>query len=200
MMKRIIKTAAILCAVLAAFLCCAGAAGEERTLVGSGSLDENLSWELDSSGLLTISGKGEMSWKQEAPWGDYRQNIRSVVIGEGVTTIGANAFAWANSLRSLSLPSTLCSIGSCAFNGCNLESVSCPSLVDWLEIRFEDGAAHPLAWSTTLDLGGDSLENLVIPASITSINPYAFVNCGDVIRSISFPDTLVSIGENAFAG
>ena len=60
-----------------------------------GSCGETVNWKLDNSGVLTISGKGEMknyTYKSEMPWYKYREQIQSVVVEDGVTTIGDYAF------------------------------------------------------------------------------------------------------------
>lgn len=55
-----------------------------------GTCGENLTWTLDDDGLLTISGTGDMSdYMFRGPW-NYAP--KAVVIEEGVTSIGKNAF------------------------------------------------------------------------------------------------------------
>lgn len=89
--------------------------------IGSGDFgtDSSLHWVLDDSGTLTIIGTGDMPDFQidSAPWSNHTP-IRKVVIEEGVTSIGANAFYNCQSLAEAELPESLTSIGSYAFRLC----------------------------------------------------------------------------------
>ena len=84
---------------------------EEITVVDSGSCGEDMTWTLTSDGLLTISGTGEMEYEDGArrpPWMYlYGDQITSIVVEEGVVTVGPVAFAHLLNLVSVSLPSTL---------------------------------------------------------------------------------------------
>ena len=88
--------------------------------LGSGKCGENLSWTLDKSGTLTISGAGAMyDWDfQTSPWHKDRDYIQSVVINDGVTTIGDWAFHDCASLTEASIPESIISIGDSAFYCC----------------------------------------------------------------------------------
>ncbi len=84
-------------------------------------------------GTLTIEGKGAMSdfkykpkelkhridVRSDAPWGKYHDEIKSVVIKEGVTSIGEYAFYYCDNLVSVTIPNSVTSIGSCAFWNCH---------------------------------------------------------------------------------
>lgn len=87
----------------------------------SGVCGDGLVWELTGSGMLVISGEGEMYDYEdgEAPWYEYLQEIRSVELGEGVTSVGANAFCNSVSLEDVTIPYTLETIGANAFSYCN---------------------------------------------------------------------------------
>ena len=92
-----------------------------------------VSWSLDDNGTFTVSGKGEMadySLSNPSPWDSYGSSIKSVVIGEGVTTVGAYAFAYCDAIESVTLPSTLTAIKQGAFFYCSgLEEVTIPAAV-----------------------------------------------------------------------
>lgn len=86
MMKRMIAAAAA-----AAMLCASVTVVASET--ESGSCGDNLTWTLDESGLLTVSGTGTMdnyTFIDPAPWAD--SDVRDVVIEEGVTSVGTYAF------------------------------------------------------------------------------------------------------------
>lgn len=88
--------------------------------VATGTCGDALTWTLDSDGLLTITGTGSMG--TDAPWYDYRSQITSVVIGEGVTDICDYAFARMD-VSSVTIPSTVTTIGAGAFYGTGLTAV-----------------------------------------------------------------------------
>ena len=81
----------------------------------------NLRWYLSSDGRLTISGKGSMpdySSSTRAPWYQYNARINELVIGEGVTNVGAYAFQSMTQIASVTLSSTVTKIGVSAFAVC----------------------------------------------------------------------------------
>ena len=85
-----------------------------------GSYRDNVVYKLDADGTLTLTGSGvigEFAWDgRYQPWKDFRDQIKKVVIGEGITTIGSGAFAYCKKIESVKLPtSSLTSIGGNAF-------------------------------------------------------------------------------------
>ena len=101
--------------------------------IASGTCGDNLTWELTADSVLTISGTGTMnnsSSSSRAPWYDYRSSIKSVVIEEGITSIGNYAFNACSGLASVTIPNSVTSIGNYAFNDCSgLTSVTIPNTV-----------------------------------------------------------------------
>ena len=89
-------------------------------IVKSGTCGENLTWTLDSQGVLTISGTGKMEdySSNGGPWYSSSDSIKSVVIKKGVTTIGKYAFIYCASLENITIPEGVTSIESNAFNSC----------------------------------------------------------------------------------
>ena len=165
---------------LAAGIVDSGTCGAE----GDGS---NLTWTLDSDGVLTISGSGDMHGydygSSGAPWDDSR--VKSAVIAEGVTSIGSYAFDDCKSLTSVTIPDSVTSIGERAFQGCeSLTSVTIPDSVTII-----GGEAF---------FGCTSLTSVTIPDSVTSIDQYAFYKC-EFLTSVTIPGSVTSIGVGAFA-
>ena len=146
---------------LAADVVASGTCGAE----GNGS---NLTWTLDSEGVLTISGSGDMynygSSDFSAPWDGSRSRVKSVVIADGVTSIGEYAFYYCKSLTSMTIPDSVTSISSSTFASCtSLTSVTIPNSVTSIgEYAFYDCK---------------SLTSVTIPGSVTSIGLYAFASC-----------------------
>ena len=97
-----------------------------------GAKGSNLTWTLDSEGVLTISGSGDMHGygSSDAPWYGSRSRVKSAVIAEGVTSIGESAFENCRSLTSVTIPNSVTSIGWSAFFYCkSLTSVTIPDSV-----------------------------------------------------------------------
>ena len=165
---------------LAADVVASGTCGAE----GDGS---NLTWTLDSEGLLTISGTGAMKGYSDvyyncAPW-KYRE-IKKVVIDNGVTSIGAYAFYNCDYLASVIIPNSVTSIGNGTFYDCTfLASVTIPNSVT----SIGDDAFRACR----------SLASVTIPDSVTSIGERAFYDCTS-LTSVTIPDSVTSIGERAF--
>jgi hypothetical protein len=113
------------------------------------------------------------------------QNLTSVIIPEGITTIGYNAFGEfdgvINRIHSVTLPSTLKDIGSWAFGNNALTSISLP---DGLE---SVGAG---AFSR------NQLTELTIPGSLETIEASSFSY--NYLQALSIPESVTSIGDSAF--
>ena len=94
---------------------------------GSEGDGTNLTWTLDNAGTLTISGTGAMAdytSASDAPWYSVSASIQSVVVEEGVTSIGAGAFSsgnfgdYAGTLMYVTIPKSVAQIGERAFGLC----------------------------------------------------------------------------------
>ena len=150
----------------------------------SGMCGENLTWTLDSDGLLTISGTGQMTDYGEgndSPWlcNNHIKEIKKIIIEKGVTNLGACAFLACSNLTSVAIPDTVTSIGVQAFDGCGLTSITIPDSVTSI------GAA---AFSFC-----EALTSITIPNSVTSIGEEAFGDCSS-LESIVIPASVTEIG------
>ena len=94
----------------------------------SGTCGPNLKWHLTDDGVLTITGKGEMyDFSYSGPWG--YPNLTKIIIGDGVTTIGKNAFNGCSSLY-VTIGNSVTTIGELAFHDCrSLTYVTIPNSV-----------------------------------------------------------------------
>ena len=106
----------------------------------SGKCGDNLTWSLDTdTGVLTISGTGDMySWRSYSfvPWVSNCSSIKTVVIGDSVTSIGDLAFCNFTSLTSVTIPDSVTSIGNDAFRGCTgLTSITIPDSVTSIGVQ-----------------------------------------------------------------
>ncbi len=162
----------------------------DKCLLASGTCGaqgDNLTWELSCDSVLTISGTGAMTdYSSSAPWYSSRSSITSVIISDGVTSIGDYAFRYCSSLTSVTIGNSVTSIGDYAFYGCSsLTSVTIPNSVTSIgEWAFNDCS---------------SLTSVTIPNSVTSIGNYAFSGCSG-LTSVTIGNSVTSIGEQAFYG
>ena len=170
----------------------------------SGTCGDNLTWTLDDDGTLAISGTGVIEYR--AFYG--MTEIKSVIIGKGVTNIGNQAFCDCSSLTSITIPDSVTSIGEHAFSDCSsLTSVTIPDSVTSI-------GRHAFAWcysltsvtisDSVISIGWGvfyackSLTSITIPDSVTSIGEIAFACC-DSLTSIIIPDSVTSVDYNAFS-
>lgn len=131
--------------------------------------------------------------------------FHEIVIPEGVTDIGQNAFSLSRSLRSVTLPSTLKKIGDFAFAQTGLEEITIPEGIT--EIRKSTFNSCSLLTSVTLPstlekigafaFANTALEEIIIPESVKEIDEFAFSECYS-LQSVKLPDTLPKIAPSAF--
>ena len=148
---------------------------------------ENVTWELDEIGILTISGTGDMynySSAYPAPWSAKNNDISEITVLDGVTSIGDNAFHSCNA-ESVDLQGTsLVSIGKNAFSRCTmLTSIFIPESVQSI-----GSEAFSLC---------EGLSMVELPTTLTKIPDGIFTDC-TLLDSITIPDTVTEIGANAF--
>ena len=116
----------------------------------------------------------------------YQNAIQKVEIGDGVTSIGNEAFYNCYSLPSVTIPNGVTSIGNQAFRNCySLSSVTIPNGVTSIGTQ----AFHSCY----------SLSSVTIPNGVTSINTQAFYNCYS-LSSVTIPNGVTSIDNQAFYG
>ncbi len=174
----------------------------------SGNFGEELTWEVDDEGNLTICGTGDMpsiDYPGPGPWGNA---ITTVTIEEGITSISQYAFYGCTGLTSVTIPNSVNSIGFYAFADCtSLTGVYIDDLTAWCEIQFgiNNGSptgginANPLVCGHNLYLHGELLTELVIPDGITSLGNNAF-DGGSCLTNVTIPGSVTSIGSYAFNG
>ncbi len=168
-----------------------------------GKCGSDLEWTLDESGMLTISGTGDMTdWSSssEVPWSLLSKDITGVTIENGVTSIGDYAFYDCSGLTSVTIPDGVTNIGNSAFYNCSsLENVYITDIAAWCNIDFKSNSSNPLCYAYNFYLNGNLVTDLEIPSSVTSIGNYAFSGCIS-IESVTIPDSVTSIGDYAFSG
>ena len=126
--------------------------------------------------------------------------VSNLIIPNTVTSIGLYAFYNCSGLTSVSIPNSVTSIGSGAFNGCSgLTRVNISDLAAWCNISFIDASSNPLFQAHHLYLNNSEVTELHIPATVTTINNYAFYS-SSYLTSVTIPCSVTSIGRNAFKG
>ena len=162
------------------------------SVVISGSCGYNLTWTLDDEGILVISGKGSMtsaSASTDSPFYGILSSIKSIVIEDGVTTVGSCAFYGCTTLESLTMADSITSIGEHAFRGCskltdfilsdNLKTIGDKSFYDCENLK-----------SVALALGNYDLRE-------TGILDYAEtvkITSGSELSYVIYPEFGISVG------
>ncbi len=177
--------------------------------IASGRCGEDVTWTLDSTGALTVSGTGEM-WSAENMWlplcdyhnvvrsitvdagitdiGDYmfedEENVSSLIIAPSVKTIGISAFSFLFKLSSVTIPDGVETISEYAFRGCeSLTSVSIPGSVEYIGYD---------AFSTCT-----SLTSVTLPEGVEYIDDRAFYMCTS-LSSVQLPESIEWVGGGIF--
>ena len=161
------------------------------------SKGSELTWEFTSEGELKIEGVGSIPSIDSSPWAKYKNDIKRVVVGEGVKYITESAFKDCISLTSITIPESVTDIGIFAFFRCSaLAEVHINSIEAWCKISFEDYYSNPLSYAHNLYLNEELVTKLEIPDTITNIGKFSFAGCS--LTSITIPQSVISIGNNAF--
>lgn len=191
----------------------------------NGTVNGSISWKYDTEEfVLTLSGSGAMpnySSSSETPWGEYvlytykvgrkeyaytiTDDVDLVVVNQGITSIGKNAFANAELLTTLQLSSTITNIGQNAFYNCgDLKTLTWNGINDNLNIDNTAFAGTGLVQNGILYIGTQlvfaetNISSVSIRNNTTKIHANAFVDCAN-LTSITIPASVTAIGSNAFA-
>ena len=147
-------------------------------------IEDNLTWKLYEDGTLNISGTGAMKnyiyGNNKSP-ARLNLSVTSIVIEEGVTSVGDYAFENCDNLTSITIPGNVESIGESAF-------YSCDNLTD---VTLQDGVK---SIGDATFIWCNNLTNIVLPNSITSIGDWAFKDCTS-LTSIKIPSSVTSIDD-----
>ena len=151
-------------------------------------ISEVTEWSFDeSTSTLTILGDGNMTdfdYNAHAPWYEIRENIKNVIISDGVLSIGKCAFYDCRNLVSVTIPHSVNHIGQSAFGNCvSLSAVDIPESVSGIDSwAFE--SCH-------------SLTSIVLPDSVRYTGNSVFYDC-IALKSITLSDGLMSLNDYLF--
>ena len=203
-----IKQISIWLIALAGLITAFGAAAQNSGNTGP------LRWEYNAgTNTLSITGTGAMpnyASTNDQPWKAFQSGIKTVIIGDNVTTIGEHAFAACNALQNVTLGSRVQTIEVSAFGTCQaLQSISFPASVTTIgkhaflncrvlqNVSFSDGL-------TTIGEGAFSdcvvLQSITLPASVTTIGEYAFAFCKALQQVTVAWDTPLAVPDKTFWG
>ena len=189
------------------------------TLTGGAAGDgSGVTWQLtentdgSSTYTLKISGSGAMEDYQTSssrPWNNFRDQITSVVISPGITSIGNCAFTLFSKLIHVDIADSVISIGDRAFSYCSsLTDIKIPQSVTYIGgvIFRECTNLSSITLSNNITSIGPfafekctNLTSITIPGSVTAIGPNAFEDCTN-LTSITIPGSVISISWNVFDG
>ncbi len=206
-------------------LYCADIIGDDNSrILPGGTCGESLTWEFDkSTGTLTIFGTGDMDdyyGGSARPWECCRRLIKNIVIEDGVTSVGKDAFSYYD-IHSVIIPATITKIGSYAFyHTNNLEKVyfggtadqwnaitigSSNSILYSLDILDADGnpispggtCGENLTWEFDKSTGTLTISGTGDMENYSSGNS-PWTNCRSSIKNVIIEDGVTSIGDYAF--
>lgn len=190
------------------------------TLTGGAAGDgSGVTWQLTentddpSTYTLTIRGSGAMEdylMSGHQPWRSFRDQITSVVVSPGVTSIGNLAFTRFSKLIHVDIADSVVSIGEGVFSDCSsLTDITVPQSVTYIGVNAFDSCTNlssiTLSTNNITSIrphtfsGCSKLSSIVIPDGVTSIQSGAFFNCTK-LTSITIPGSVTSIGSNVFTG
>lgn len=190
------------------------------TLTGGAAGDgSGVTWQLTentddpSTYTLTIRGSGAMEdylMSGHQPWRSFRDQITSVVVSPGVTSIGNLAFTRFSKLIHVDIADSVVSIGEGVFSECSsLTNITVPQSVTYIGVNAFDSCTNlssiTLSTNNITSIrphtfsGCSELSSIVIPDGVTSIQSGAFFNCTK-LTSITIPGSVTSIGSNVFTG
>lgn len=190
------------------------------TLTGGAAGDgSGVTWQLTentddpSTYTLTIRGSGAMEdylMSGHQPWRSFRDQITSVVVSPGVTSIGNLAFTRFSKLIHVDIADSVVSIGEQVFSECSsLTNITVPQSVTYIGVNAFDSCTNlssiTLSTNNITSIrshtfsGCSKLSSIVIPDGVTSIQSGAFFNCTK-LTSITIPGSVTSIGSNVFDG
>ena len=126
-------------------------------------------------------------------------NLKSIVIPNSVVSIGDRVFEFCTNLSYITLGDSVKTIAEYAFYGCDsLQTVNVNKLETMFDIKCDGNWSNPFSKASRLHLNGEEVTNLVIPEGVTEINCGFFYNFGGNVTSVTIPNSVKSIGMDAF--
>ena len=181
-------------------------------VIASGTCGEALTWSLDSDGLLSIDGSGDMpDWASasETPWASYADSVTQVKTGTSVASIGANAFAGFPALKKVSISFGVTRIGACAFRGCAALSdcyipfyvteIGASAFENCVSLRSANIPDSAVTLGDGAFRGCTGLQYVYIDSDCAAESAGCFRDCTEILR-VSVGEGVTTIGPDVFRG
>ena len=200
--------------------------------IAEGVLDGGITWLINYEGNLTLKGTGKMpdfypgegrndngtvaggssdkedsSWSETlAPWFDFNDEIKSVTVDSGITSIGDYAFAYCYNLENAHIAQGVTDIGKSAFENSSVINIHLPESVVSIggnAFLYNNRLSYIYLPSNLKSIGNNAFEgcrelrSIALPQKLESIGDYAFSDSG--LNYISIPESVKTIGEGAFS-
>lgn len=187
----------------------ASSALTQNTLIDEGTYtgeEGTINWKFYEDGTLLVDGTGATpNWW---PWYDYKDEIKTIIVEEGITTLGAGGFMNHPNLTTVTIEGKLNSVSPCAFEDCSqLKSITFSKGVSTIETSaFKDCKSlseiniskGSTAFGSHVFSGCDNLSTINITEGVSNVDEFAFMNCK--LSNITFSDSATTIGKGAFYG
>ena len=157
------------------------------SVIVTGTYEEH-PWELKQNGTFTMAGTGAMKngtfrnaeTDPGVNWYPFRNQIKTVILQEGITSVGDCAFLGCRNLKAVELPTSITSIGQHAFRNCSsLQSITLPEGVTSIgRVAFD---------------GCNGMTEVRIPATMKKIDEYAFDICSQ-LKTVRYAGTRAAWG------
>ena len=160
----------------------------------SGNAGDNIYWSIDTeSGLMSVTGNGNMAYYNQWQWTPYSTNygnyVRKVTVQDGITSIGENAFCCFENLEEIEVPKTISKIGFYAFNWCfklkqfiayNVETIGGKAFFECKELQYVYFGENLIRIDDNTFAGCYSLNNVYLPKTIETVEKNAFSACNSL--------------------
>ena len=151
--------------------------------VAKGKCGKNATWILTDNKVLIIKGKGAVGISYKSPIYES-DNVKKIVICDGITEIKANGFRYMEKVEEIELPDSLKKIGTYGFSFLSsLKSVRIPKRIK----NISEGAFEKCR----------ALKEIILPLKLKRIGEYAFYDCRS-LEKITIPKTVTAIKWGAF--
>ncbi len=154
----------------------------------AGSCGSKITWSFDTdSKVLTLTGSGSIPnyTSSSAPWYSFRKEIKEIVIGSGITSVGDYAFYHCDSAEKITIPEGVTIINDYAFSYCDaIKGITLPSTLRTIYF-------NAFEWC-------GSLESINIPYGVDIIHNFVFRGCSS-LKTVTLPETVVQLAQGSFA-
>ena len=187
-MKKFLVAGVLLALILACLL-----PVQAAEIADSGEYNENVFWELDEDGVLTIFGEGDV--EENLPWAGYKDRIKKIVIGVNISHVSDAVFLGCPKLTAIEVGEgnpTYSSENGVLFSKDKTMLYKAPIHLEAYEVP---ASVTYIRWNAFE--GCTKLTQITLPANLEQIGEYAFSGCSG-LTAVTFPEKLENIADGAF--